>query len=332
MIALCLLAATMACGAEAAVAGLAADGPGVLAGVVVNASAGDAPVPGAEVVLRIRQAGQFVPWSKTLCDEHGRFRFERLPVGPGCLYLPGANRHGVHYPGPRVQLTAVEPRAAVRLAVYDAVESPNPLVLQLHEVTVRADRLALRVTEYLRIENPTRLCYVGRPAEAGKPPVTLALAIPMEFERATFDKEFFGRRFSVGTGGMITHVPWPPGTHELRFTYTLPRTDRRCTWQRSIDLRCQQFQLIVEADPADQVTCNLPAAPFQQPAGRRFCSSTPLEPGHRVEVVIQTRAISPQAAARWAAIALLATAMAAGVTTAWRARRQNGPKSPAKAR
>lgn len=320
MIALCLCAAAIVCDAEPAYPDLPVDGPGVLVGVVVNGSAGDVPVPGAEVVLRIRRAGQFIPWTKTLCDEHGRFRFENLPVTGGCLYLPGANRQGVHYPGPRVQLTAAQPRAAVRLAVYDAVEAPNPLVLQLHEATVRAEPLALRVTEYLRIENPTRHCYVGQPA-GDQPPVTLELAIPMEFERATFDKEFFGRRFSVGSGGLVTHVPWPPGMHELRFTYTLPRSQRQCTWQRSIDLPCREFRLTVEAGATDQVRCNLPETSIKPPAGRQFCCSTPLKRGHRIEVVIQSRALSPRVAARWAAVAVLATAVALGTTIAWRARR-----------
>lgn len=317
-----LLAATVACAAAPAEPPLPAEGPGVVVGVVVNGSAGDTPVPGAEVVLRMHRAGQFVPWTKTLADEQGRFRFERLPVAGGCVYLPGANRHGVHYPGPRVQLSAAQPRAAVRLTVYDALESPNPLVLLLHEVTVRAEPQALRVTEYLRIENPARRCYIGRPAAADQPPVTLKLAIPMEFERATFDKEFFGRRFSVGSGGLVTGVPWPPGVHELRFTYTLPRTQRRLVWERSVDLPCREFRVTAEAGPGDTVACNLPRGPVQTPGAVGFWSAGPLEAGQTIEVVIQARAVSPRVAARWVAVALLATAVAAGATTAWRARRR----------
>ncbi len=320
-----LLAATVICAATPGESALPAEGPGVLVGVVVNGSAGDTPVAGAEVVLRLHRAGQFIPWTKTLADDQGRFRFERLPAAEGCLYLPGANRHGVHYPGPRVQLTAAQPRAAVRLTVYDAVESPNPLVLLRHEVTVQAEPQALRVTEFLRIENPTPRCYVGQPAGEDQPPVTLKLAIPMEFERATFDKEFFGRRFSVGSGGLVTGVPWPPGLHELRFTYTLPRTQRRSVWQRPVDLPCREFRVAVEAGPSDDVTCNLAPATAPPPAVAAFSSSTPLEPGQLVEVVVQTRAVSPRVAARWAAVALLATAVAAGATTAWRARRRGRP-------
>ncbi len=323
-----LVAATMVSAADPASAGLPAEGPGVLAGVVVNRSADDVPVAEAEVVLRLRWAGQLVLWSKTRCDQMGRFCFQRLPVSPECLYLPGANRHGVHYPGPRVQLTAAEPRAMVQLSVYDAIESPNPLVLHQHDVTVRAEPNALHVTESLCIENPTRRCYVGQPGPSDQPPVTLELGIPLEFERATFDKEFFGRRFSVGKGGLVTGVPWPPGRHELRFTYTLPRNERQCAWQRWIDLPCRQFRLVVEAEPAARVECNLPAAPRQPPAGMAFSWSGPLEPGQRVEVILHTRAVSPQVAARWAAVGLLATAVAAGATTAWRAHRRAKARRP----
>lgn len=322
MTAVWLLAGTLVCAAPAAAPALPVEGPGVLVGVVVNGSDENSPVPRAEVVLRIYRAGQFIPWTKTLCDEKGRFRLERLPVVNECLYLPGANRHGVHYPGPRVQLTAAQPRAAVRLTVYDALESPSPLVLRLHEVTLRADAHALRVTEYLRIDNPTRRCYVGQPAGNDQPPVTLKLAIPMEFERATFDKEFFGRRFSIGEGGLVTSVPWPPGVHEVRFTYTLARPRRRSTWQRSVDLPCDEFRLLVDTEPGDRVVCNLPSAPAQPRAGKAFYSPAALKPGQQVEVTIYTQTVSPQLVARWAAVALLATAVAAGAITARRARRR----------
>ena len=52
-------------------AGDAADEPkGAIAGQVVNASRGDAPVPEAEVVLQVRIEGEFVPVETGIVGDH----------------------------------------------------------------------------------------------------------------------------------------------------------------------------------------------------------------------------------------------------------------------
>ena len=118
-----LLASSLFCGQLSAA-------EGVVSGTVVNASEGkNLPCP-AEVVLRVQLEGQFVPFRQTVSDAQGKFCFDRLPVGDAYRYLPGASHDGVHFPGPRVQLTAAQPRATVALKVYDAVAQPSPLVLR----------------------------------------------------------------------------------------------------------------------------------------------------------------------------------------------------------
>jgi hypothetical protein len=43
---------------------------------------------------------------QTVTDAQRRFAFDDLPIEPGLIYRPVANRGGVHYPGPRIQFRA----------------------------------------------------------------------------------------------------------------------------------------------------------------------------------------------------------------------------------
>ena len=54
------------------------------------------------------------------------------------------------------------------------------------------------------------------------PPVTLQLSIPKNFDRVTFEKEFYGRRFVVVDHRPVTEMPWLPGEQELTYTYRVP--------------------------------------------------------------------------------------------------------------
>ena len=138
-------------------------------------------LPGAEVVLRAKVDGQLLPVAETAADAQGRFRFEQLPADGDCVYLPGANRDGIHYPGPSVRLSSLRRRAEVTLAVHDAVTFPNPLVVRRHTITLCPEPGVLRVTESMLIDNPSAACYVGQAAGEDVEPVTLQLAIPADF-------------------------------------------------------------------------------------------------------------------------------------------------------
>ncbi len=244
--------------------GQSAQNDGTIRGVVLNASRGDVPAGGAEVVLRVKLDGQFVPLAETAADAQGRFDFEELPLGEHFQYLPGANRDGIHYPGPRVQLTRQRPRIHLELSVCDSVAEPNPLVIRRHEILVRPEPGALHVTETLLIANPTSICYVGRAVGQDTQPVTLRLNVPSDFDRATFHKEFFGRRFSLAAGKLVTGIPWTPGERELKLTYVLPNTQAHRLWQRPLDLPCSDVRVCVETTRPDEVICNLPAGPVRR--------------------------------------------------------------------
>ena len=300
----------------------AADNAGSIEGIVVNASSGSAPVPRVEVLLQARVQGEFVPVAETAADRYGRFQFDNLPLGADIPYLPGATKDDVHYPGARVQLTAAQPYARVRIVVHNAVAAPSPLVARRHEIVVRPESGGLKVTETLLIDNPSNVCYVGQAAHDAGPPVTLRLSVPPGFERITFQEEFFGRRFLLVNDRLVTSVPWPPGKREMKFTYTVANQQRRAVWSRPLDLPCADLQLTVYTDDPDHVSSNLEPAPGADGQVRFASRGTTLPAGHVVQLELGHLPVPMMAYGRWLALAALSgLVLSTGLVAVRRGRR-----------
>jgi hypothetical protein len=242
--------------AAASAAGHAPAGRGTIEGTVFNTTSGTAAPCPAEVGLQVQVKGQFVPLRMAATDEQGRFCFAGLPVGEDYLYLVGADRQGVFYPGPRILLSESHPAAHAELAVCDAVRRPSPLVLKKMDITIRPETGVLKVAESLLIDNPSRTTYIGE-AAGDIPSATLVLSIPPEFERTTFEKEFYGRHFAVLNNKVVTGIPWTPGQRELKYTYVLRNIKEATVWQRPLDLPCADVTLRIEGKSPDEVRCDL---------------------------------------------------------------------------
>jgi hypothetical protein len=282
----------------------AAHDGGVIEGVVVNASGDAAPLAKAEVVLRAGEDGFWMPVAQTVTDEAGRFVFHDLPVEQGLVYLPGVNRQGVHYPGPRVNLHSQRPTAHVRLSAFDAVAAPSPLMAQRHVIQLHVQAGVLEVCETLLVTNPSQTTYIGK-AQGDAPPVTLRICVPEGFERVTFDKEFHGRRFSIVDNRLVTSIPWPPGEQELKFTYRLPIDKHSQVFRRALDVPAALLQVRVAGKDADQASCNLPLVERQGGQGKTFQSDKPLPAGFSLEVACGRLPIPWMIYARCAAVAVL---------------------------
>jgi len=285
---------------------------GTIEGTVVNTSSG-APVPcQVAVLLQVQLKNGFVPCRDLVSDTQGRFRFERLPLGDGLVYQACATRHGILYPGARIRLTHLQPIAHTELSVCDAVASPSPLVLKQMDVVIRPETGLLKVTESLLLDNPSHTCYVGKAAHEGADPVTLELSIPPDFQRTTFDLEFFGRRFMAVNGKVVTNIPWPPGERELRYTYVLRNTEKTVQWKRPLDLPCSQVTIRVEGMSPHEVGCELPS---RTTAGEKtvvFESAGEELPAGRVLQVELGRLPLPwMTYGKWAAVALMLVLIAA---------------------
>ena len=238
--------------------------------------------------------------------------FDDLPADPGYVYLPGANFGGVHYPGSRLRLSTDRSRAEVELAIRDTIETPCPLELRRHDIQLQADGEAVRVTETMLIENPTTMTYVGHADQKQGRATTLSLTIPADFRRVTFDKEFFGRQFTLIDEHLVTDIPWTPGRRELKFSYVVPNPGLHQQWTRPLDLPCDCLRIEVQATSPDEISSNL-SQRRSDGRGRVIFETGEqrLPAGHVVHVNLDGGSFSLAEHGRWFALAVLLT-LAAG--------------------
>lgn len=286
------------------------DNSGTIRGTVINGSQGNAPVARAEVILQVQQDGVFIPLADTTTDDRGRFVFDSLPLEDEALFLVGANRDEVFHPGERVRLGLQHSEAEVNVTVFDALTDPSPLVARRYDIVIHAEPNLLNVTETILVSNPSTYCYVG--GAEGMRPVTLRLQIPSSFEKVTFHKEFYGRRFEMIDGALMTTIPWPPGERELKFTYILPIEKQHQVWERPLDLPCGAVRLSVSGSDSKAITCNLPPGQTADSSELVFeHQGESLPAGHTIRVAFGRLPVPFSAYARWIALGTLATLIVA---------------------
>jgi len=286
---------------------------GTIQGVVVNGTQNNEPLEGVDVVLRAGTDGELTPVAETKTDRYGKFVFAQVPPEPTLVFLPGANRDGVHYPGRRARLNPSDRIADVKIVVFDAVASPCPLVARQHDIDIVVEERTLKFTERLLIANPSRTTYVGQSMGDG-PPVTLQLSIPEKFGRVTFDKEFYGRRFFVIEHRPVTQIPWLPGKYELRFSYHVPLADNAGQFRRLLDVATSDVHIRIHGADARQVTCNLPRSKESEGQVTFAAIGEQLPQGFTIELHLASLPFPWMQYARWGAVVVLA--VLAGVTVA----------------
>ena len=288
--------------------GVVPNGKGAVSGVVVNGATGRPVGKGVQVLLRIKFDGQYAVAAETATDEHGRFRFAPLPLRDDMLFIPGANQQGVHFTGPTVRLSPEHPEQTVVVKVFPVVSSPCPLVLRRWKMLIQPQPGLLRVSERLEIENPTKTCYVGEERLKNlDAPVTLRLHIPPTFQRVTFEKEFFGRHFTLDADTLVTTLPWPPGRRVVAFSYVLPNQKSRCVLERPLDLPCESAWVQIENN-SKPVQCNLPErknVAADTSSAVVFVASAPLPKDFVLRVELGRLPVPWPFYARWVAVAVL---------------------------
>ena len=277
---------------------------GTIQGVVLNGTRDGEPIADAEVTLRAGPNGPLTPVETTTTDIYGKFRFRDLPLSPTVVYLPGADRDGVHYPGRRVQLDADNRIAHVRIIAFDAVAAPSPLAASRHEIDVEVKEHSLEIVETIVVSNPSQRTYVGEP-RGNMPPITLRLSIPENFDRVTFNREFFGRRFHVMDHRVATDLPWPPGDAGIQFSYRLPIAESNGLFRRPLDLPSSNVRVRVRNADRQRVTCNLSPPALADEFTTFAPADTLLPAGYVIEVQIGGLPFEWARYLRWAAFVAL---------------------------
>jgi hypothetical protein len=289
-----------------------ADFSGTIDGVVLDGSHDRKPLAGAEVVLSVEEAGERVPVETTTSAPDGRFQFESLPLGNGIVYVVGVKRDGVDYFGDSPHFDNASHLARVTVVAYKATSAPCPLIVRSHDIRVWSEKGALYVSESLRIDNPSQKTFVGE-SISDMPPVTLRLSIPDDFEKVTFDEEFYGRQFMVLDGRVLTSLPWPPGERTVEFTYVLPINKTFRAIRRRLDLPTEQLAIRAPGS-ADCRTGDL-VRQTRSTGNSAECLFTAsrheLPAGHVIDLELGRLPVPLMHYARWASLLVLVAAMAA---------------------
>ena len=281
---------------------------GTIDGVVLNASQENTPVAQAEVILQVQMEGEFAPVEKTETDWLGRFHFDNLPVGPDALYLPGATRDEIFYPGRRIELSANQRTAHLNVAVRDTIRQPDPLVIREHEVVMRPEAGVLQVVEAMLVDNPSDQTYIGNGAPDAKMIPTFHLGIPSDFSRLTFEKEFFGRQFHLIDGQVLTTIPWTPGQRWIRFTYSIPNDESRRVWEHRFDVPCEHAVIRVQHERAEDVASSLGAPSSVQSGEAVFeLSKDQLAGIDSIQITLGKLPVPWTSFAKWIAAGILLT-------------------------
>jgi hypothetical protein len=231
---------------------------GHIQGVVVDGTHGNKNLAGVIVVLRAGPKGALEPVAETTTDFYGKFIFENVPLDPSIIYLPGADRDGVHYPGQRLRLGPDNQLSHQVITTFASVESPSPLRAARHNIDILVDENVLKVDETLLVVNPSLTTYVGNQSSNDSQP-SLRLSVPPNFERVTFKSEFYGRRFRIVEHQPVTDIPWTPGERELKFSYRIPLEQASATFHRALDLPSRNITIQVRGKQPSEILCNLKA-------------------------------------------------------------------------
>jgi hypothetical protein len=285
---------------------------GTIQGVVVNGTRDNEPIGDVEVLLRAGPEGMLEPVAKTRTDMYGKFEFEDVPLEPTIVYLPGADRDGVHYPGERIRLGSDNRLAHVTIVAFDAIESPTPLIVQRHDIALDVQQDAVEISETLFVTNPSRTTYVGEQV-ADMSPTTLRLSVPPNFDRVTFSSEFYGRRFRVDDHQPVTDIPWPPGHRELKFSYRIPIDTSGGMFRRLLDLPARNITLRLRGRNPEEVSCNLQGAENSSNEIVFASAEQEFPAGHTIELQIGDLPFPWTQCARWGSLIALG---AIAVTTA----------------
>jgi hypothetical protein len=190
----------------------------------------------------------------------------------------------------------------VRIAVFEAVDSPSPLEAQRHDIDVIVCQGVMEINETLVISNSSRTTYIGNEDE--EPLVTLRLSIPPNFDRVTFANEFYGRRFRIVDHQPMTDIPWPPGSRELKFSYRIPSAGGLL--RRTLDLPCCNVTLRVRGENTEKISCNLAQAEGNAEAIAFASAGEPLAAGEQIELQIGAPPFPWMKFGRWGSVIGLA--------------------------
>jgi hypothetical protein len=193
-------------------------------------------------------------------DAEGYFVFEHLESGPAFTYVVGIRVDEQLYRSAPIVLDAGQQQEGIVVEVGEqgtaAVAPAEPQVHIAHHLIAivwRHDRLA--VQEVVEVVNPTSSLSQGAPAHGSQATPSLLLPLPDGYENFQNLQGLSAEHVQLQPSGLTYTAPLEPGNHQVRYTYTLPMSDRvmvilarRTLPTRVFDILVEDTQLVATSD------------------------------------------------------------------------------------
>lgn len=225
-------------------------GPGMIAGQVVNGTAGQPSPAGLPVVLRVFDQFSLAQEITATTSPSGTFAFENLSTEPGWIYVAGLEYGGVPYSTDILTLTADLPARDASVTVYETSSDPGAIAVERMHWFVEFDQDQLLVAELYFWSNDANTVYVGAPSGA-----VLTYTLPAGIENLSIDGAEIGGRFQATANGLVDTLPMPPGqgSRQMLLRYTLPyQAGASLNLTRTLPVPVRNLNVLV-ADAGEQL-------------------------------------------------------------------------------
>jgi len=243
------------------------EGDGIIEGQVVNATAGDAPLQGTQVMLRTWSTeAELEPRSAT-ADETGHFRFDNLdPVGH--TYQLRVEHQAIAYGFGEKVFPVGETLLTIPLTVYDATSDDDVMFVERIHVIIDREHDLLHVQEVHIFGNESTYTYVGSPTAADRERGTIRFLLPPEAANIEWMSGFPQGSVVISDEGFDFVFPVLPGSAEFSFGYVLPFSAASYAFERTTPYSVHSLDVFAAVGEVTLSSAQMTASePVSMPGG-----------------------------------------------------------------
>ena len=248
-------------------------GDGVIAGSVVQGTAGEAAPANLPVVLEAYIGFQPIATFTGTVGADGTFRFEDLATDPNINYLATVGSDGLSYSSDILNLSPVTRTLQTEVAVYATSDDPqNVHINRSHWIVDQQPGAVLGGAIYI-FGNSGDRTFTGSTVEGADRPVTVGVEVPPGAVEIALDGGTIGDRF-IQVGNIIYDtLPLLPGesTRQIIVRYAVPFEGTTLDLQQQFLYPVDQLSLLVASLPGLQVDApGMEAAGPQDMGGQEY--------------------------------------------------------------
>jgi mono/diheme cytochrome c family protein len=248
-------------------------GDGVIAGTVVQGTAGATAPADLPIVLEAYVGFEQLATFTSTVGADGAFRFEGLATDPNINYLATVATNGISYSSDFLNLSPITTTLQTQLAVYATTDDPAAVRINSSHWIIDQQPGALVGLAIYIFGNSGDRTFVGQTVEGVDQPVTAAIEVPPGAVEITLEGGALGERFFQVGNIIYDTLPLLPGegTRQLVVQYAVPFTTEAVDLAQQFLYPVEQLNLLVPTTSGLQVSAPaMTAAAPQNMGGQEY--------------------------------------------------------------